>query len=165
VRDIAARAGVSHPSLLRYFPSKAALLESALEHRDALDDAAFAVDLARGLEFIDALVALVQRNEAHRPLVEALAGLAAQGAATSHPAHDHMRRRYARLVARMDKAFQKLERDGRLAVGADPKAVARAIVALMDGLQVQWLYSLDASGPRPVDMAAHLRTYLRLVTK
>ncbi|MFP3712106.1 TetR family transcriptional regulator C-terminal domain-containing protein [Puerhibacterium sp. TATVAM-FAB25] len=141
------------------------MLRSALEHRDALDDAAFAVDLARGVEFVEALVAVMQRNEARRPLVEALAGSAAQGAAPGHPAHEHMRRRYARLVARMHEALQELERDDRLAAGVDPKAAARVIVALMDGLQVQWLYSLDASGPRPLDMAAHLGTYLRLVTE
>lgn len=51
VRDTAARAGASHPSLLRCFPSKAVPLESALENRDALDDAAFAfgpVDVRNG---------------------------------------------------------------------------------------------------------------------
>ena len=41
-------------------------------------------------------------------------------------------------------------------VPGDPAAAARWVVALMDGLQIQWLYDRDS-----VDMAAHVRTYIR----
>ena len=37
VRDIAARAGITHPGLLYHFPTKEALLMAVLQRRDELD--------------------------------------------------------------------------------------------------------------------------------
>ena len=48
------------------------------------------------------------------------------------------------------------EPDGQLRPGTDCASAARTLIALMDGLQIQWL--LDPEG---VDMAGDLRRYLR----
>ncbi|MGA1838094.1 TetR family transcriptional regulator C-terminal domain-containing protein [Herbiconiux sp. 11R-BC] len=49
-----------------------------------------------------------------------------------------------------------MHEDGLLRDGVDPVAAARSTIAVMDGLQVQWL--LDRS---LLDMAEELRTFLR----
>ncbi len=54
------------------------------------------------------------------------------------------------------KVFEDLRAQGYLREDVDPAMAARGTIALMDGLQIQWL--LDRDG---VDMAADVRTYLR----
>lgn len=165
LRDIAARADISHPGLLHHFPTKAALLEAVLEYRDAVDDAAFAEDLARGTDFFEALVRIVERNQVRRPLVELFAGLSTEATTPDHPAHEYFRRRYERLVEQSTEVFEDRAARGGLAPGVAPAQAARSIIALMDGLQVQWLMSLDGPKAQRVDMAAHLRAYLALVLR
>lgn len=165
LRDIAARADISHPGLLHHFPTKAALLEAVLEYRDAVDDAAFAEDLARGTDFFEALVRIVERNQVRRPLVELFAGLSTEATTPDHPAHEYFRRRYERLVEQSTEVLEDRAARGGLAPGVAPAQAARSIIALMDGLQVQWLMSLDGPKDQRVDMAAHLRAYLALVLR
>jgi AcrR family transcriptional regulator len=165
LRDIAARADISHPGLLHHFPTKAALLEAVLEYRDAVDNAAFGEDLARGADFFEALVRIVERNQVRRPLVELFAGLSTEATTQDHPAHEYFRRRYERLVEQSTEVLEARAAEGGLAPGAEPAQLARSIIALMDGLQVQWLMSLDGPKEQRVDMAAHLRAYLALVLR
>lgn len=56
----------------------------------------------------------------------------------------------------MAQAFTKLARDGRLPDDVDPMRVTVATIALMDGLQVQWLLDREV-----VDMAEALADYFR----
>ncbi|MFE7408412.1 TetR/AcrR family transcriptional regulator [Isoptericola sp. NPDC057559] len=163
LREIAARVGISHPGLLHHFPTKAALLEAVLEHRDAVDFADFDTDVEQGRTMFEALVRLVQRNALRRPVVEVFTGLAAEATSTDHPAHAYFADRYPVTVARLRAELDRQADAGRLRAGVDPGVAARAIVALMDGLQVQWLYSLERPRAERVDMAGDLRAYLDLI--
>ncbi|MGE9361693.1 TetR/AcrR family transcriptional regulator [Isoptericola nanjingensis] len=163
LREIASRVGISHPGLLHHFPTKAALLEAVLEHRDEIDFADFDRDLEQGRSMFDALVRLVQRNALRRPVVEVFAGLAAEATSPDHPAHEYFSERYPSTVRRSRVELERLAAEGRLAPGVDPEVAARTIVAIMDGLQIQWLYSLDDPRAQRVDMAADLRAYLDLI--
>lgn len=163
LREIAARVGMSHPGLLHHFPTKAALLEAVLAYRDAVDTADLDDDLARGTDYFDALVSLAERNARRRHIVELFTALVAEATSPDHPAHAHFVRRYEAAVARTGARLAERARAGELREGVDPYAAARQIVALMDGLQVQWLLSLDRPESEQVDMAADLRAYLRLV--
>ncbi|MFI2294236.1 TetR/AcrR family transcriptional regulator [Isoptericola sp. NPDC019571] len=163
LREIASRVGISHPGLLHHFPTKAALLEAVLEHRDAVDFADIDTDLAQGRSLFEAIVRLVERNALRRPVVEVFAGLAAEATSTDHPAHDFFAARYRDTVSRMRGELERLGDAGRLRDGVDPAVAACTLVALMDGLQIQWLYSLDGPRAQRVDMAADLRAYLGLI--
>ncbi|MFE5308901.1 TetR/AcrR family transcriptional regulator [Isoptericola sp. NPDC056573] len=163
LREISARVGISHPGLLHHFPTKAALLEAVLEHRDAVDFADFDTDVEQGRTMFEALVRLVQRNALRRPVVEVFTGLAAEATSTDHPAHDYFARRYADTLERVRTELERLAADGRLRDGVDAGVAARTVVALMDGLQIQWLYSLERPRAERVDMSADLRAYLDLI--
>lgn len=165
LRDIAARVGISHPGLLHHFPNKAALLEAVLEYRDAVDEESVREDLARGTDQFDALIGVVERNRLRRPLVELFAGLSTEATSPDHPAHDYFQRRYTRLVAEQATYLRERAAQGGLAPGVDPDQAARTVVALMDGLQVQWLLSLGRPDADRVDMAADLRAYLNLILR
>ncbi|MFJ4231362.1 TetR/AcrR family transcriptional regulator [Cellulosimicrobium cellulans] len=163
LRELASRVGMSHPGLLHHFPTKVALLEAVLDHRDTVDEADLDDDLARGTDYFDALVHLVERNAVRRHIVELFTALSAEATSPEHPAHEYFVRRYRWAVARTSEQLVRRARAGGLRDGVDPQVAARQIIALMDGLQVQWLLSLDRPRPERVDMPADLRAYLGLI--
>lgn len=155
LREIAARAGISHTGLRHHFASKAELLDAVLQRRDAEDRAAVEAATSAGSDVFDELVALVGRNAQHRAMVELYTVVSAEAVAPDHPAHGSFVARYAGVVEAFADALRQRAEQGRLRLGVDPEVEARTIVALMDGLQLQWL--LD---PGRVDMAAALRAHL-----
>ena len=162
LREISSRVGISHPGLLHHFPTKEMLLQAVLERRDEADVAQLARDREDGLDYFEALVRLVERNAARPGIVELFCILSAEATSPDHPAHGYFQRRYDGVLARTRHALARREAEGRLRPGVDVAAAARALVAVMDGLQVQFL--LERGGPRPpVDMAAGLRSYLALI--
>lgn len=165
LRDISARAGISHPGLLHHFTTKAELLAAVLSHRDDVDRAALAADQAAGHSYFEAMTRLVEANQQRRALVELFAALSAESTSPSHPAHGYFVARYSEVKTTMQREFAALAETGQLRVGADPAREARALIALMDGLQVQWLLSLDEDEATQVDMASDIRAHLATVLR
>ncbi|NTV40388.1 MAG: TetR/AcrR family transcriptional regulator [Demequinaceae bacterium] len=157
LRDIAARAGISHAGLLHHFPTKAHLLRAVLEHRDEVDGADIDEDVTRGSSFIEATLRLAERNARRRPMVEAFAVLAAEATTPEHPAHAYFSAHYARAIALAAAGFRELKEAGRLRPEVDPEIEGRQWIALWDGLQIQWLQSLAEPSVAPLDTAAELR--------
>lgn len=157
LRDIAARCGLTHPGLLYHFPTKADLLEAVLQRRDDADTKA-AGPQQHGVEALVALVGLAGRNAQARGLVELFATLSAEATAPDHPAHAYFVDRYSRVVREISRHFAEIQADGKLREGIDPAHAGRQWVALMDGLQVQWL--LDESTDMAGTLEAHLRSQL-----
>lgn len=164
MREIAAELGISHTGLKHHFPSKEALLTAVLQHRDEVDNAAIAEEIASGHDHLTALLHLTQRNARRRPIIELFTTLAAEATTPGHPAHDYFIARYAQVTANLIELFDSLARAGRLRPGVDPAHAARVLVAVMDGLQVQWLYRTSECVDNARDqMLDDLRGYLHLV--
>ena len=163
LRDIAARAGLSHPGLLHHFPTKAVLLAGVLEHRDEVDGAALEEEVALGRSRLEAMVRLVERNQLRRPIIELFATLSGEATSPDHPAHAYFVRRYESTTADLAAQFERHAATGTLRAGVTPDGAARTMVAVMDGLQIQWLMSLGADRSHQVDMADDLRAYLATV--
>ncbi|MFG3003547.1 TetR/AcrR family transcriptional regulator [Streptomyces calvus] len=146
--EIAERAGVTQAGVLHYFRSKALLLTSVLELRDRTDIEQLGAERPRGLAFLRHLVDTARRNAEREGIVRLYAVLSAESVTDDHPAQPYFRDRYTGLRAFVTDALIEAcglpETDRARAHDA-----ANAIIAVMDGLQVQWL--LD---PGSVDMAA-----------
>ncbi|MBO3745113.1 TetR/AcrR family transcriptional regulator [Streptosporangiaceae bacterium NEAU-GS5] len=155
LREIATRCGLSHPGLLHHFPTKQSLLLAVLEHRDEVDGAQL-LDGRTGLGVLHALVDLASLNATRPGIVELFTVLSAEATAADHPAHAFFVQRYERTVRAVELAYGQARADGLLRPDVEPATAARQFVALMDGLQIQWLL-----GHRHLDMAAILRTHLR----
>ncbi len=156
IRDVAERAGLSQAGLLHHYPSKHLLLQAVLDWRDADALARMGKTPPRGLDMLRALVDLTEHNTTTPRVVELHVTLSAEATAAGHPVHEYFVRRYRVVLEMIAEAFEQAAADGHLRAGVDSGSAARTMIALMDGLQGQWL--LDPGG---VDMAEELRRYLR----
>lgn len=138
LRDIAAASGISHSTLLHYFPSKQALLMAVLSARDETARAEL-----RQLETPEEILAFTRRivtTEGTDPeMIELTTKLAAEATDPSHPAHEFYRRRSATLVADLTELLERARDRGLLRDGIDPRLAAEGFFALRDGAQLQWL--------------------------
>jgi AcrR family transcriptional regulator len=159
LRDVALRVGMSEAGLLHHFPNKSALLAAVLERRD--EKARAIVNLApdAGADLLSGLIALADYNASTPGVVELYCTVSAEATAPSHPAHQYFVDRYVSTRADVAQAFRTMAQRGQLKPGVEPESAARMTLAVMDGLQVQWL--LDRTS---VDMARELRDYLAGLT-
>ena len=153
--QIAAACGISRTGLLHHFPTKESLLEAVLAERDR-----GSVDLVPkpvpgaddDLAALRRLIAVTRHNTESPEIVNLFSVLSAEAGDAGHPAHGYFVARYDRVRAELGASLTSLQRRGALVAGTDPRVLATEIIALMDGLQVQWVLS-----PDQVDMAAVLR--------
>ncbi len=82
--------------------------------------------------------------------------VAAEATSPDHPAHAYFENRYRTSVANTERAYAEAREDGALRPDTDPATAAQQLIALMDGLQIQWLISDCAT-----DMAGVLRAHIR----
>ncbi|MCI1896534.1 MAG: TetR/AcrR family transcriptional regulator [Ancrocorticia sp.] len=155
LRDIAARAHMTHAGLLHHFSSKDELLLAALERRDQIQgtqlsdgEGVRSVAAVRRL-FADVIVT-VERNLAERALVSMYVKISAEASDVEHPAHTYFRRRYIKLRDVFGQAFAVwFEHVGRPVSQA--RIAGERLIALMDGMQLQWILGEGAS-PAGTDM-------------
>ncbi|MFB7245080.1 TetR family transcriptional regulator [Streptomyces populi] len=148
---VAERVGLTQQGLLHHFPTKEALLVAVLRERDqwdALPGAGWRADL---------LVSLVEYNAMRPGIIQTFSALLGESVTEGHPAREFFTRRYTTVRADMAAAL-RAEYGERLPSGLTPERAAPLLVAVMDGLQYQWL--LD---PESVDMAAAFRDFLTLL--
>lgn len=155
LREIAKRVGITHAGLLYYFPTKEALLAAVLERRDTEDSEREKLHAAPGLDMMRRFVTLAEHNVRHPGIVDLYSRLAAEAIAPDHPAHDYFVRHYRKAYQDVQDSFAVMADRGELRDGVDPGLAALTFIALMDGLQVQWL-----TMPQAVDLVASVRFYL-----
>ncbi|WP_307807069.1 TetR/AcrR family transcriptional regulator [Naasia sp. SYSU D00057] len=160
LRNVADRVGMSEAGLLHHFPSKSALLAAVLERRDEQTQEQFDFDPSHGAEILRSLVKLADYNASTPGVVELFCTLSAEATSPEHPAHQWFRDRYEFTRSMTLKGFQDLAEKGELRAGVEPEAASRGVIALMDGLQIQWLLDRDS-----VDMAADLRSYVNTLVE
>lgn len=156
VRELAEAVGLSQAGLLHYFPSKDELFEAILAKRDELDSA-YTADPADPADMFGAMVKLVRYNQTVPGLVQLYAQQSGAATDPNHPSHGYFTERYQRLQTEFTEWAQQAQRDGSLGDRLPPDAVASILVAVMDGLQNQWLLGVEP------DMAARLAQLLALL--
>lgn len=139
LNELAKRCGLTYAGLLHHFPSKEALLVALLRERDRLDERAVAAALGPDMAgcphtltaCLSSFRAIVARNAAQPELVRLYAILQAEALVPDHPAFDFFRARDMGIIA----IFRDLVAD----IVPAPLATARQILALMHGMEMQWL--------------------------
>ncbi|MFF3993207.1 TetR/AcrR family transcriptional regulator [Streptomyces cyaneofuscatus] len=152
---VAERVGLTQQGLLHYFPTKEALLVAVLEDRDRWDTGGRGgVDGAWRLELLGSLV---EYNAMRPVIVRTFSALLGESVTEDHPAREFFTRRYTQVRAGM-AATLRAEYGDTLPGGLSPERAAVLLVAVMDGLQYQWL--LD---PEAVDMPGAFGDFLGLL--
>ena len=155
MQDVADACGLTVPGLLHHVGSKDGLLLAVLDHRDEEDFKSLARELGVELEdwkgpwpgrvsLPEACDALVRRNATQPEIVRLFSVLQAESLAPDHPAFAYLAERQQRALT----GFAALARGWT----PDPLSLARQVMAMMDGLQIQWLRD-----PETTDLVAEWR--------
>jgi AcrR family transcriptional regulator len=152
---IAKRVGMSEPGLLHHFASKEELLLEVLKLRDQHDDERIGQARAAHAGPLEVVLELCRQNQERPGIVRLFTILAAESVDDDHPAHEWFLARYGDRRAVLADRLANAQRDGDIDAALDPESVASQILAMFDGLQLQWL--LD---PGAVDMTAVFEDFL-----
>lgn len=162
LRAIAGAAGISLAGLLRYFPDRDELVVASLRLRDVETvygtlghDSLSPEDLEHPGRVFEAFVDAVRHNEERPGALAVFSKVAAEATSPDHVAHPHFRERYARIRAALDEAFAA--HFALTGSTSDPAIAATSLMALSDGLQIQWL--LD---PVPGELVRPIVAFLAL---
>ena len=160
--EVAELVGMTHAGVLHHFGSKDRLLTEVLAYRDRVDVAHLqGQHIPGGIELFHHLIVTAALNAQRRGIVQAYSVLAGEAVTDDHPASDFVTQRFAGLrddiatalrVALAERRAASGNGAGDEALDPDPEMVASSIIAVMDGLQTQWL--LD---PSAVDLVESTR--------
>jgi AcrR family transcriptional regulator len=153
VRDIADAVGLTPAGLLHYFESKDDLWVAILRRRDEMDASKGPSDPDPAGTF----AALVGHNAEVPGLVQMFSNLSAAAATDpEHPAHDYFRERYRSVRATLTAGVARMQASDRIDPTIDPEVLASILMAVSDGMQLQWMF--DPSR----DMGAHVEAVIAL---
>ena len=191
--DIANAADISKAGLLHHYSSKDELFAKVLERRDREDALSILVESPASGDIVDApvdavgnvdalevaaapdidvdpwslldrYIELLERNVARRDLTAIYTATAVSVLDAAHPAHRWMANHLNGAVERFEASFEAGKAAGLVDPQMPSRLVARSLVALTDGLQLQWLCSTTpqtaAAESLDTDLVAEIRLYV-----
>lgn len=147
--DLGDRVGASPATLIQYFGSKEGLLMAVLEDW-TVQTARWAIPTdPPGLEYFRAIPALMDYHVDHRGTLELFLTMSAEATNPSHPAREFIQRRYADIVRNWSGKLREAVANGEVAAMTDDQieAEVRILVAVLDGVELQWLLGADINLP------------------
>ena len=144
--DIARASDISKAGLLHHYSSKDQLLAAVLDERDRrtmsrLPDGDEGAEVA-----LDAWVEMVAHNQRHPDGVALYTAMSAAVIDSDHQAHPWFRQHLMSAIAYLVDALERGKVTGEVRADAPSEQIARKLVALSDGLQVQWLCARGDGG-------------------
>ncbi|UFU06454.1 TetR/AcrR family transcriptional regulator [Ruania halotolerans] len=158
--DVAKAAHISKAGLLHHFSSKHALFSAVLEHRDSVDLPA--MDSGNIWDLLASFADLMDRNGQTPSMVGLYMVMAVDGTSADHPAHRWLLQHFEHAVLNLERAFEQGKTDGLVHPDAPSLTLARSVVALADGIQLQWLCE-GVPGGEPVQMGDQIRQMAELI--
>jgi AcrR family transcriptional regulator len=138
IREIAERVGLSDAGVLHHFGSKQQLLIAVLEHRDAVERRRWNPE-GQGLAFLDGLRGMVEYDATVPGVIQLFATLSAEATDQDHPAHAFFVARYQDVTRHFVEQLATAQEAGQIGAEVDLTRAAALLIAVLDGLQVQWL--------------------------
>lgn len=157
--DIAKAANLTEPGLLHHFPSKAHLLTAVLAERDRADWERFDFTrLGERGDLLSSFQKLVEYNQTVPGMVQLFTTLAAESIHEEHPGHQFFLQRYHKARTQDVELLKRDQAQGLIRTDIPAEDLIIMLYAMMDGLQIQWLYA-----PEAVDMARTFESFVRLL--
>ncbi|MCU1528565.1 MAG: hypothetical protein JWP75_2328 [Frondihabitans sp.] len=155
LQEIADAVGLTKAGVLHYFDTREHLLAEVLRERDEHDGEAL---MSADEDVIDLLRRAIDHNKGVPGLVQLYSRLAVESESSEHPGHDYVGARYTALRTGLEAALRARQERGAIRADIDPATFARVLIAVSDGLQLQWLH--DPS----IDMTAAVEAVLATLT-
>jgi AcrR family transcriptional regulator len=155
LREIGAAVSLTKNGLLHHFGSKEELFAEILRRRDEVDRERHAA--ATGLEALNSHTDSIAHAAQVAGLVQLYVRFSAEATDRGHAANRYFVDRYEKLRAELTAGFERFRAAGNLRDDVDPGVCATQLIALLDGLQTQWLYDPT------IDMSEHVRRFLEMV--
>jgi AcrR family transcriptional regulator len=160
VAQVAAIVGISVAGLLHHFPSKISLLMGVLQRRDEVNrriaDELCADNSLTGV--LSRLRAINRSNSTAPGVVRAFTILNAESLTEGQPAWAWFQERYQMIQAHLIRQFTELVEAGEVRSDIDVPGLVEEILAMMDGLQIQWLRF-----PEKIDLVERFDSYIARV--
>ena len=162
IARIAEMAGISVAGVLHHFPNKVALLMGVLMRRDEVNQRiSEEVQIELTLtSFLGGLRQINRSNATAPGVIRAFSILNAESLVESHPAWEWFQSRYIAIHQRMRARLDHLVLAGEVRGDVDLDALIHQILAMMDGLQLQWLRF-----PETVDLVQRFDAYMAQVER
>ena len=149
LKRVAELVGVKEATLFHYFRGKQELLTAVLAERDRRSMAAMDTDAGLPL-----MVRSAERNRAEPGLTTLYAVASATAHDPGHDSHGYFKDRFAEVVDVLTVDIERRQAAGQARTDLPAKDLARLVVAISDGLQLQWLYDKE------VDVADGLSQFI-----
>lgn len=162
IARIAEIVGISVAGVLHHFPNKVALLMAVLTRRDEVNSrVAEQAESELTLDgFIDGLQTINRSNATAPGVIRAFSILNAESLVDNHPAWAWFQSRYQVIHANMRRRLDHLVSVGEVRADVDLDAIIEQVLAMMDGLQLQWLRF-----PEKVDLVKDFESYMAQVRR
>jgi len=155
LKRVAERVGVKEATLFHYFRGKQELLTAVLAERDRRAMADSPADEV-GLRMAAPIAA---RNRREPGLTTLYAVASATANDPGHDSHGYFQERYSMVVQALVEDIEQRQATGEVRKDVPAEDLARLVVAVSDGLQLQWLYDKE------VDMADGLSKFIDVLLK
>lgn len=155
LKRVAELVGVKEATLFHYFRGKQELLTAVLAERDRRSLAAMEEKDAG----LPVMIRSAERNRQEPGLTTLYAVASATANDPGHDSHRYFKERYAEVVDVLTADIERRQTAGEARADLPPKDLARLVVAVSDGLQLQWLYNKE------VDVADGLSEFIDVLLK
>ncbi|RMO09471.1 Regulatory protein, TetR [Pseudomonas cichorii] len=158
--QVAGIVGISVAGLLHHFPNKVSLLMGVLDRRDEVSRRiADEVRAENNLSSLLGSLRAINRSNATAPgVIRAFSILNSESLLENHPAWEWFQTRYQRIYQRLLGQFTALVESGEVRADVNLPVLIQQILAMMDGLQIQWLRF-----PDQVDLVESFDAYIAQV--
>ncbi|MCM0621388.1 TetR/AcrR family transcriptional regulator [Nocardioides bruguierae] len=156
--EIARASELSMPGLLHHFANKDQLFAAVHEHLEIADQRlfdGFAGEDPSGFGVLDAFVSMARMNLDRWEYVQFTHLIAAESAPGGHPGAHTSREHFRAARQLLVEGFTRSLAQGEIRTGVDLDRLAVEVVAMVEGLQNQWLQE-----PEAIAYAEHFATWV-----
>jgi AcrR family transcriptional regulator len=140
LKKVSEKVGLTEAGILHHFASKEILLMEVLSYRNRISEDLYESTSPGDRHFLEGWYKIIEHNLSHPSKVAFFVVMSAEATNKNHPAHLYFKERYFNLVQTLEKNFKNFQKRGLLKPDVNPRDLAIELVALSDGLQIQWLY-------------------------
>lgn len=156
--DIGEQVGMTHAGVLHHFGSKQKLLLEVLAYRDRSDPGLVDQHIPGGPELFLHLVRTAYSNALRPGIVQVYTVLSSESVTDDHPGRHYFEERYRVLRGEIRDAFEQLCAQEGVTDRETIDMASASILAVMDGLQLQWLLE-----PAALDLGAATEFAIRAI--